>query len=1086
MPKNLVDAGGNVYSVADEDVPAALEQGLRLESIGEESDRAVEQAREERYGGIGGKAVALGAGVLRGATLGLSDVVLTGIYGDQGQRELDALRDVNPGSSVIGEVGGALATAIPSGGTSLLGKLPGGVAARAAAQAGERIGAGGLGRRIAGTAVQGAIEGAAQGGGHYLTSVALEDKPLSAEAFLADVGTGALFGGALGGGLGVAEHTLTRAKGLFPRGQVTREAADELERSATTQITSAMDDGAAMERTARQQLDEIRLEHARARTEVDRQLAELKLAEQRARVATQEAKAARAANPPPRKTRKAMKGEAEPPPPTPEPAPPIEAPPQAAAPGPAVADDTTAQIDRVETARAEGTGGREMEIRTWRAGAAEPEVRRVPRAELEKSLLDQLPENFKLGAYAKPHLPLKIGRGIPTTAEPNAFYVVKPSELAQRGLLGNEIRPDAISSLRKLGPGDRVEPIELNLMKDGRLGIEEGNHRLLRFAEAGDKPVLVMFRNVDAAPTAAFDVSPRVLQAIPAKPTGGGALMDQLTATKSALDDGAELGALSRQADEVLAAGDPRAATIVDAVKRERMTRDEVQAWIKGRRAGGEQNAADRGYRVSHDNPALTRSRISTPVAGETDAAKREAMRILGKVAPEERLAADQAVARMFTKPAAPPALDDQIGQVLGKKVGEHADLGADLAEGAQKIAAHEAAAADLAEALGAKAPAAARERATAYRAATAAKSESDAAATAATADAIKTKLEPGIAAATGKAVDEGLLSKLADLGAGLEVLKAMGVPVPDASKIPVIGPVLSAFLKARAALSVFRRGGGSVPKTSEAVIAGKAAASRDRVSAAVRGALEVGSRAASKAQRASGAAAALGVSLFPGPDRKKDAKATPVELYRARMEELARAQQPGAVASVVRERVPTSDVMLQQEIAGALERKLAFLSSKAPRPAVMPTLLKGDGEWTPPRQTLEAFARYVDAANNPIAVLEDAAAGHAVTIEAAETLRACYPRLFQEAQMTLLERAQHMQETLPYARRLMLSVLFQVPVDGSMSPGHIRFLQQAAQPAPAPAQGSPAMGAPPTPSVSGAVSLGDRTMTSLDRRAGA
>ena len=125
-------------------------------------------------------------------------------------------------------------------------------------------------------------------------------------------------------------------------------------------------------------------------------------------------------------------------------------------------------------------------------------------------------------------------------------------------------------------------------------------------------------------------------------------------------------------------------------------------------------------------------------------------------------------------------------------------------------------------------------------------------------------------------------------------------------------------------------------------------------------------------------------------------------------------------------------------------------------------------------------------AAEDPVSVFEDAAAGRGVTREAAETLRTVYPSLFREAQMALLKRAEDMRDVLPKARRTTLSVLFQIPVDGSLSPDHLQFLQGPPATTPTSAQGSPTPGAPPTPTVAGQVALGDRTMTALDRRAGA
>ena len=67
----------------------------------------------------------------------------------------------------------------------------------------------------------------------------------------------------------------------------------------------------------------------------------------------------------------------------------------------------------------------------------------------------------------------------------------------------------------------------------------------------------------------------------------------------------------------------------------------------------------------------------------------------------------------------------------------------------------------------------------------------------------------------------------------------------------------------------------------------------------------------------------------------------------------------------------------------------------------------------------------------------------------------------------------------LPYAKRIQLSVLFQVPLDGTMAPG---YLAAIAAPSQAP-QGQPQGSAPPMSAMTADVTLGARTATGLDTR---
>lgn len=898
-PTNMVREG-RVYAVPEDQVAAAVAQGYRPESGTEQSDRIVGEVKEADKS-FADVAAAANLGLVRGASLGLSDFLFSG----EGTREL---KEDHQAVSIGAEVLGGLSGVGPAGALS---KAATSVAAK---------GTGAVGRAVYGTA-GGAIEGAGQAGGAYLSQVALEDKPLSAEGFVGAMGKGALFGGALGGGLSVAETTLMRAKALFPRHEVTKEAAEAIEQQAQSTLRTATDEARAMQQAARAKLDELRVAEVEARVAGQRQVLDLKAQQEALKVERQQVLTDRAKNPP-KRTRKAF-----------DDAPAGEAPPVAVAPDapvPAAGDDLMAQLQGTKSALDNGTA-----------------LRDIPQAPEVAKLADAVAANERaLGDYE-------------TWL---AKYGGRKSEVAK--FERTQATRDYAAGMRSKGDG-WVETVPKG---EGNVIVRRGRQMEWRGSEQGR--------------------------------------------------EAAEAAIIAKLAPEERAAADIAAGGL----------------W-GGRKTTG----AD-----ILDSAPITAGPAAT--------------------------------------------VDDHIATALKPHVGEHVDLAPDLAEAAQVIGKVEQTSADLADALGTAAPAAAAERAAAYRAATAARAEATAASSAQAADDIATKLVPEVARKTGKAVDSGMLDKLGDLGAGLEVLKAIGINVPDIERVPVIGPILSMYLKARAALGVVRRSGGSVARTSEGVIASKSAATRNRLNESIAGMLNVGAKAVGGVRtKAGGVAGILSAQLFPTGEKPKKSD-SPRELYAQRMDELARAAQPGAIRQAVRDRVKTSDPMLQEEIAAVMERKLGFLNTKAPRPMRLPTLLKGDGDWSPSRVQLATFARYVEAAEDPAGVLEDVARGNAVTIEAAETLRSVYPALFGEAQRMLLERAQTLQETLPYTRRVTLSVLFQVPVDGTMSPDHLRFLQSATQPAaaPMPAQGSPAPGAPPTPTISGQVAIGDRTMTSLDRRAGA
>lgn len=167
---------------------------------------------EDVYGGLSGMAASAVLGALRGATLGASDVALTK-SGLVKPETIQGYQDTNPGSSMTGEVAGAIgssvlapeiapAALIGKAGKATFGAIKGIEALKAADQAtnvGKVLGAvHDIGAFAAGSAVEGALY---SGIGNTLTEHALGDPTLNGEKVLANFGHGAIIGGALGGAL---------------------------------------------------------------------------------------------------------------------------------------------------------------------------------------------------------------------------------------------------------------------------------------------------------------------------------------------------------------------------------------------------------------------------------------------------------------------------------------------------------------------------------------------------------------------------------------------------------------------------------------------------------------------------------------------------------------------------------------------------------------------------------------------------------------------------------------------------------------------------------------------------------------------
>lgn len=454
---------------------------------------------------------------------------------------------------------------------------------------------------------------------------------------------------------------------------------------------------------------------------------------------------------------------------------------------------------------------------------------------------------------------------------------------------------------------------------------------------------------------------------------------------------------------------------------------------------------------------------------------------------------AEIASQREWAKSVAP---EQRAAKAIMRHNGKGMDMGPRLAREAKVIGDMEQASARLADALGSEAPPTAVSAAKEFHAATAKAQERAAASSAKlgadlqhkvpamtggtdatvvdddVAKALRKHESRAAARADKTTVSAGAIgSKAADVGSALEVMRAIGMHVPAVSHIPVIGPILGLWLKARAVMGIIGRKGGSIGKSTEGLIASKAAAVQNRIDAATRTLLETGGRAAARASHLAGPAVLLGGSLFPGGEKPTSDK--PRDLFEARSNDITRAMQPGAIDQAIAQRYPTSDPAMHDAIVAQVQRGIAFLDSKRPKQTVLPGVLPGDGTWKPSAAAIEEFGKFVHAVNDPVSVLEDLAKGHP-SAEGAETLRAVYPELYRYAQKQLLAAAPEMAKTLPYPRRVMLSILYQIPVDGTMQPSHAQFLQTPAPPA----------AAPKSPATTGPLRLGQQTLSPLDQRA--
>ena len=567
------------------------------------------------------------------------------------------------------------------------------------------------------------------------------------------------------------------------------------------------------------------------------------------------------------------------------------------------------------------------------------------------------------------------------------------------------------------------------------------------------------------------------------------------------------------RADELLAQHNPAAAEILSTSRRFTAAKKELEDWLAPAVSGGGGAYASRG-KVAVAHPAtpgaILEDMLAASVKGgggapgavpewmaraaakqpawmrRAGAAQQASRRAASGEVPEWLAGASPAVReRMLRTPAGRAAMERPVEQAVAAALRGEGELADDVAQAAKVVGDYEAAAADLADVLGPGAPPGAQRLSQGYRAALREQSDKMAGQSVQASERLAARSPVPMAQAavtpTGRA-----MGNAADAIGALDVLHDLGVPIKH---IPVVGPLLGLLLKARAVARVYRRFGGTVPRSLETTIAARSAAARNRLAAAMGRALDVAAKGAKAARLpATSTAAILGARLFAGPEERRQGREGDdvQKLYERRLDELIAAQDPAVLQQSLRDRLPVGDPALAQSLEAVMQRKAAFLLEKAPRQPTLPDLAGGGRQWQPSRFDLATFARYVEAANDPVAVIERLADYGDVTIEAAETVKAVYPKLFAAAQQHLLEQAPLLQHELSYQRRIRLSILFDVPLDGSLSPSFIGAMQQQyadaderqAQPA---AEGGGIMGQPHQGGQT--ITISTRYQTPLDRR---
>ncbi len=284
-------------------------------------------------------------------------------------------------------------------------------------------------------------------------------------------------------------------------------------------------------------------------------------------------------------------------------------------------------------------------------------------------------------------------------------------------------------------------------------------------------------------------------------------------------------------------------------------------------------------------------------------------------------------------------------------------------------------------------------------------------------------------------------------------MLHAAGLP--NADDLPVIGPVLGAFLKMRA----FHGGGKTLIRFPGAIgrIAQVAAHTQNGASKVVAAIAERAPAAAASAARAAPSlASVLARPLWDEVGGGKKSK-SPAEHYQDRVRELDHALgDPDGTHKKIQDSIPAPP-LVASAIADARMKQLTYLGAQVktdPRP---PTITGKPAR--PSRSEVYHFAEQKRAVENPVETVKDFIDGKVgpAIIDAVKTV---YPRLFQSMQEQLIEKLATLDTPVAFPRLVRAAMVFDLPLTNATTPryGFERQAEyaQAKQQAPSPSPSGP------------------------------
>ena len=132
----------------------------------------------------------------------------------------------------------------------------------------------------------------------------------------------------------------------------------------------------------------------------------------------------------------------------------------------------------------------------------------------------------------------------------------------------------------------------------------------------------------------------------------------------------------------------------------------------------------------------------------------------------------------------------------------------------------------------------------------------------------------------------------------------------------------------------------------------------------------------------------------------------------------------------------------ISQGLTIGAQKALSYLLAEMPKPPAPSSPFAPKISWNPSDFELNKFAQILQVAEDPLVVLDELEAG-TLTSNHMDALKAMYPSVYQAIQAKVIDTATTNPEPMPYAERVKLSILTDLPLDESMNDEQLLKLQK-------------------------------------------